>query len=269
MAYWLGLAFALIAATGLITRGSGSSAVGNGEDSESLAAAKRSVPFTSEDWQRIAVILIVAIFSIVFWMGFEQAGGTFTLFADAETDRSVPSFVQRMTGEPTFPASLYQTINPLLIVLLAPLPLVLWNALERAGIRVNSAAKMGLGLLLLGVGFIVMDYADKRYSVENKAGAQWLAIVYFFNSIGELCLSPIGLSLVNKLSPLRIASLMMAIWFLCTAIANYLAGKMEQWLLTYAPDLPLFTFLIWTSLVSGVLLLALNPVLRKMGHGRI
>ena len=266
MGYWVLLSFALIAITGLLTRGA-LRADAQAEPAADLAA--RKAPFTSAEWQKIAVILIVAIFSIVFWMGFEQAGGTFTIFADKETNRSVPQSIEKLTGESTFPASLYQTINPLLIVLLAPLPLVIWNSLEKAGVHVNSAAKMGLGLILLGVGFVVMDYAAKEFSPENKAGPHWLVIVYFFNSIGELCLSPIGLSLVNKLSPARIASLMMAIWFLCTAIANYLAGVMEHFLKVNFPQLPLFTFLIWTSVVSGVLLLVLSPLLKKLAQGRI
>ncbi len=269
LAYWCALALALIAATGLITKRSGASDTTEKFQVETEAAIARNAPFSWYDWQQIIVILVVAIFSIVFWMGFEQAGGTFTLFADAETDRSVPTFVQNITGDATFPASLYQIINPLLIVLLAPLPLLFWNALERKGMRVNSVVKMGLGLLLLGVGFIIMDYADKRFSPAHKAGPQWLAFVYFFNSVGELCLSPIGLSLVNKLAPLRVASLMMAIWFLCTAIANKLSAAMESLLEHYAPNLPLFTFLIWTSLISGLLLLALSPLLKKMSHGRV
>ena len=128
---------------------------------------------------------------------------------------------------------------------------------------------MGIGLILLGLGFFVMDYAARSHSAAHKAGPQWLTIVYFFNSVGELCLSPIGMSLVNKLSPARIASLMMATWFLCTAIANYLAGKMEELLKVNAPNLPLFTFLIWTSIISGVLMLAINPLLKRMSHDRL
>jgi POT family proton-dependent oligopeptide transporter len=221
------------------------------------------------DWQRIVAILIVAAFSILFWMGFEQAGGTFTLFADEQTDRSLPAALQRMTGDETFPASLFQTINPLLIVLLAPFPLMLWNALDRAGWKLNSAAKMGIGLILLGLGFIVMNYAETHFSPEHKAAPYWLAAVYAFCSIGELCLSPIGLSLVNRLAPARVASLMMAIWFLCTAAANFLAGTLEHFLKTHHPELALFNLLIWTSIGSGVLLLAINPLLKKLAHGRL
>jgi len=128
---------------------------------------------------------------------------------------------------------------------------------------------MGVGLIILGLSFVVMDWANRMASPEHKIGPQWLAVVYLLNSIGELCLSPIGLSLVNKLAPVKVASLMMATWFLCTAIANYLAGTMEHLLEKHAPNIDLFAFLIYTSIIPGVLLLLLNPVLRKMSRDRL
>jgi POT family proton-dependent oligopeptide transporter len=240
------------------------------DSAEAATGAEDSrTPLKAGDWQRIGVILIVAAFSILFWMGFEQAGGTFTLFADEQTNRTLPAAIQRVTGEAEFPASLFQTINPLLIVLLAPFPLMLWNALDRAGWKLNSAAKMGIGLILLGLAFVVMNYAEIHFSPEHKAAPYWLAAVYAFCSIGELCLSPIGLSLVNRLAPARVASLMMAIWFLCTAAANFLAGRLEHFLNTHHPELALFNLLIWTSIGSGVLLLAINPLLKKLARGRL
>ncbi len=214
-------------------------------------------PFTSTQWQRIAVIVIVAVFSIVFWMGFEQSGGTLNLFADKRTDR--------VALDREFPASWYQSVNPLLIILFAPVLSVLWGRLDRSRFAVNSAAKMGLGLVILGLGMMVMAYADSHYTIDRKAGPLWLVAVYFLFTMGELCLSPIGLSLVNKLAPIRVASLMMALWFTCTAGANYLAGKMES----IVGEEHLWTFLVLTSIIPGILLLLLNPLLKKMGHGRI
>jgi len=266
LAYWLLLAGVLIAVTWAVAKPR--TAEGSAGELEPVPGESAGPGFSSAEWQRIAVILVVAVFSVVFWMGFEQAGGTFTLFASEKTDRTLPAFMQTPKLH-DFPASWYQTINPLLIVLLAPFPLVVWDALERGGVRVNSAAKMGLGLIILGLGFVVMDYADKTSTTAIKAGPQWLVIVYLFNSVGELCLSPIGLSLVNKLAPRRVASLMMAVWFLCTAIANYLAGTMEEFLKHDYPKLPLFTFLIYSSIIPGVILVCLSPVLRRMSHGRL
>jgi POT family proton-dependent oligopeptide transporter len=220
---------------------------------------EHAVSFTHDEIERIVVILVVAFFSVVFWMGFEQAGGTFTLFADEKTNRS-------LFGR-TFPAPLYQSLNPLLIFILAPVFSILWTSLDRTRFRLTSTAKMGVGLILLGLGFVVMAGAENAAKAAGKVGPQWLAAVYLMNTLGELCLSPIGLSLVNKLAPARVASLMMAIWFLSTALANYLAGNLEKYLATSTIDL--WSFLIATSVIPGVILLALTPVLKKMGHGRI
>ncbi len=263
LGYWTVLAFVMIGVTALVTRGSRARATDRTtttttDEADSQEADDPDAPFTAVEWQRIAVILIVALFSIVFWMGFEQAGGTFTLFADQKTNRE-------LLGHP-FPASWYQSVNPLLIFILAPLFSMLWTTLDRTRFALTSTAKMGIGLILLGVGFVVMAGAE-REAAASKVGPHWLAIVYMFNTLGELCLSPIGLSLVNKLAPARVASLMMATWFLCTAIANYLAGKLEA--LLESSHVDLWTFLIFSSIVPGVILLALTPVLRRMGHGRI
>lgn len=209
--------------------------------------------------QRVAVILIVVTFTIVFWMGFEQAGGTFTLFADEKTDRVI-------LGKP-FPASWYQSVNPLLIFVLAPLFSMLWTALGRTRLALSATAKMGLGLLLLGVGFFVMFNADRLAAKTGLVGPQWLVIVYLFNTLGELCLSPIGLSMVNKLAPVKVASLMMAIWFMSNFVANILAGKLEG--LLADSGINLWKFLMLTSFIPGLILLALTPVLKKMAHGRL
>lgn len=210
-------------------------------------------------WERIIVILIVSIFSILFWMGFEQAGGTLTLFADQKTERVI-------LGKP-FPASWYQSVNPMLIFTLAPLFSILWTSLDRTRFALTSTAKMGLGLLLLGFGFVVMATAESEASKAGHVGPFWLVGVYFFTTVGELCLSPIGLSLVNKLAPAKVASLMMAVWFMCTAMANFLAGKLES--LLEGSGVNLWTFLIFSSIGPAIVLLALTPVLKRMGHGRI
>jgi POT family proton-dependent oligopeptide transporter len=275
LGYWTVLAFALIAITALVTGGSRrkpavpspspepgvTPEVAGTEDIGAEEKEDPHAPFTAAQWQRIAVILIVAIFSIVFWMGFEQAGGTLTLFADQKTRRV-------LFGE-EFPASWYQSVNPLLIFILAPLFSLIWTTLDRTRFALTSTAKMGIGLILLGLGFVVMAGAEGESARSGGAlvGPQWLTFVYLLFTLGELCLSPIGLSLVNKLAPARVASLMMALWFTSTAIANYLAGKLEA--ILESSEVDLWTFLIFTSIVPGVLLLVLTPVLKKMGHGRI
>jgi len=226
-----------------------------------------NAPFTTAQWQRMAVIVILSVFSIVFWAGFEQSGGTLNLFADDKTDRTYPEFIQRLTGEEEFPTAWLQSVNPLLIVMLAPLFSMMWSALDRSRFSLNSAAKFGIGLIGLGLGMAVMYMAESRYeSSSQRVGPQWLAMVYLIFTMSELCLSPIGLSLVNKLAPVRVASLMMALWFGCTAGANYLAGKLESYT---GEGLDLWRFLIFFSIIPGVILLLMNPLLKKMSHGRI
>jgi proton-dependent oligopeptide transporter, POT family len=215
-------------------------------------------PFTVVDWQRIAVIVIISLFSIVFWMGFEQSGGTLNLFADEKTNRTVFGY--------EIPASIFQAVNPVFIILLAPVFAALWTALARRHFPLPSVAKQGLGLSLLGLGFVIMYFADKE-AISGRVSPLWLIAVYFIFTVAELFVSPIGLSLVNKLAHPRVASLMMACWFLCTAAANYLAGIMEHTLEPY--HLNLWAFLGVMALVPGVFMLALTPVLVKMSHGRV
>ncbi|WP_435010152.1 peptide MFS transporter [Tundrisphaera lichenicola] len=218
-----------------------------------------------EYWQRISVILIVSVFSIVFWMGFEQSGGTLNLFADAKTERNILGW--------QFPASFFQSINPLLIVLLAPVVALIWSLIEKTRFRITSSAKMGLGLVILGLAFVVMNEAEKLAGTNGKVGPQWLSAVFLLLTLGELCLSPIGLSLVNKLAPAPVASLMMAVWFLCTAVANYLAGRLEHLLAVFSQwydvEINLWVFLIASSIIPGLMLLALTGPLKKMAHGRL
>ncbi len=215
-------------------------------------------PFTAVDWQRIGVIVIISLFSIVFWMGFEQSGGTLNLFADENTNRTVLGY--------DVPASVFQAINPVFIILLAPVFASLWTYLARRRFPLPSVTKQGLGLSLLGLAFVVMYFASEG-AKSGRVSLLWLIAVYFIFTVAELFISPIGLSLVNKLAHPRVASLMMAFWFLCTAAANYLAGILEHTLKPY--HLNLWVFLGVMALAPGLLMLALTPVLVKMSHGRI
>ncbi|HWT77539.1 MAG TPA: oligopeptide:H+ symporter, partial [Candidatus Methylomirabilis sp.] len=221
-------------------------------------AASLQEPFTRVDWERISVIVIISLFSIVFWMGFEQSGGTLNLFADKETDRTIFGY--------NIPASVFQSINPVFIITLAPLFAILWTFLARHKFPLPSVSKQGLGLVLLAGAFGVMYLASER-AKSGQVSPWWLISVYFIFTVAELLLSPIGLSLVNKLAHPKVASLMMAFWFLCTAAANYLAGIMKHTIEPY--NLNLWAFLGVMALVPGLLLLALTPVLVKMSHGRV
>jgi proton-dependent oligopeptide transporter, POT family len=178
-------------------------------------------PLTTIEKQRIAVIFILAFFVIFFWAAFEQAGVSLTFFADQVTDRYV-GFLDW-----TIPASWFQSINPIAIVLFAPLFAMLWTKLGDNGKEPSSPLKMAFGLLLLSVGFLVLLPAAGRVDGGSTVSPMWLVGAYLLHTFGELCLSPIGLSMVTKLSPARFASLLMGVWFLANAAANWLAGMLS------------------------------------------
>jgi len=169
--------------------------------------------------ERIWVIFILAFFVVFFWSAFEQAGASLTIFADQQTNRHIGSW--------EMPASWFQSINPLGIILLAPLFSSLWVSLGRRGAEPPSPLKMAIGLALLCVGYIVIAIGVKGVDASIKISMWWLIVLYVLHTMGELCLSPIGLSMVSKLAPIRFASLLMGTWFLANAAANKLAGSLS------------------------------------------
>jgi proton-dependent oligopeptide transporter, POT family len=215
-------------------------------------------PLTREEWHRILAILVMGFFVIFFWMGFEQAGGTMNLFADQQTDRHFLGW--------EIPASYFQAINPLGIVLMGPGIAAMWFTIDRTRFRLPTPAKMAIGMVILGLGFIVLAIAQSRADVVGKVGPQWLFFVYLLHTIGELCLSPVGLSMVTKLAPARVAALMMGIWYLANAAANYLAGVLEA--LLKGSSFPLYWFLVGSSIGAGLVLLAITPLIKRMMHGK-
>ncbi len=208
---------------------------------------------TNQEWKQILFILILGLFVIFFWMGFEQAGGTMNLFADQKTNRFV--------GNWEIPSSYFQSINPLVIILLGPVFATLWSKLDRSKFAFPTTVKMAIGMIFLGLGFIVLAIADSKSNL-SKVGPEWLLIVYFLHTIGELCLSPIGLSMVTNIAPARLASMLLGIWYLSNAIANYLAGTLEHMLAS--ADIPVYWFLVVSSIGSGMLLLFISPFLNRL-----
>jgi len=213
---------------------------------------------TRDERHRVLAIVIVSIFVIFFWTGFEQAGGTMNLFADKLTDRTMLGW--------EMPATYFQGINPLLIVLLGPLFSMMWTRLDRSRFALPVSAKMGVGIIIMGAGFIVLAIAQGRADVVGKVGPQWLFVVYLLHTMGELCLSPIGLSMITRLAPVHLAAIMMGLWFTANAIANYLAGTLES--LLAGSGIPLYWFLVASSLGAGILLLLITPLLKYLMHGK-
>ena len=213
---------------------------------------------TRDERHRVLAIVIVSIFVIFFWTGFEQAGGTMNLFADKLTDRTMLGW--------EIPATYFQGINPMLIVLLGPLFSMMWTRLDRSRFALPVSAKMGVGIIIMGAGFIVLAIAQGRADVVGKVGPQWLFLVYLLHTMGELCLSPIGLSMITRLAPVHLAALMMGLWFTANAVANYLAGTLES--LLAGSGVPLYWFLVASSLGAGIFLLLITPVLKYLMHGK-
>lgn len=165
--------------------------------------------------KRSAAILVLFLASTLFWSAFEQAGSSLNLFAERSTNRHVGGF--------EFPASWFQFVQPFFIITLAPVFAWLWLALRRR--EPSSPAKFALGLLLVGLGFALLVPAASFSAGGVMVSPWWLTGAYFLHTVGELCLSPVGLSAMTKLAPVRVAGLMMGLWFVSISIGDYLAGK--------------------------------------------
>ena len=217
-----------------------------------LLTRKKQLLSAKEDLKKIVYIGVLSIFVIFFWVGFEQAGGSLTLFANNSVDRNFLGFI--------IPASFFQSINPLIIILIGPMIANFWLRIDRSKSNINTPQKMGLGLLLLAGGFFLITLVNN--SSDSAISLWWLVGVYFLHTLGELCLSPIGLSMVSNVSPKKIASLMMGFWFLSSAVANFMAGKLPG--ILQANNLDLFTFLTVTSIVAGLLLLLISTFMERL-----
>jgi POT family proton-dependent oligopeptide transporter len=217
-----------------------------------LFTRKKQLVSAKEDLKKIIYIGVLSIFVIFFWVGFEQAGGSLTLFANNSVDRNFLGFI--------IPASFFQSINPLIIILIGPMIANFWLRVDRSKNNINTPQKMGLGLLLLAGGFFLITLVNN--ASDTSISLWWLVGVYFLHTLGELCLSPIGLSMVSKVSPKKIASLMMGFWFLSSAVANFMAGKLPG--ILESNNLDLFTFLTVTSVVAGLLLLLISTFMEKL-----
>ncbi|MCB2379427.1 peptide MFS transporter [Hymenobacter sp. BT635] len=174
---------------------------------------------TSREKQKIYVIFILSFFVIFFWGTFEQAGASLTFFADEQTDRNLMGRV--------VPASYFQSANALFIIVFAPIFAVLWTWMGKRGTEPSSPLKMAFSLMLMAIGYLIIAFGVKGVDANTKVSMFWLITMYLVHTFAELCLSPIGLALVNKLAPARFASLLMAVWFLATAAGNKLAGVLS------------------------------------------
>ncbi|MGI9324373.1 MAG: peptide MFS transporter [Pseudomonadales bacterium] len=216
----------------------------------------------------LAVLILIAI-SVVFWSLFEQAGSSLNLFADRNVDRQLFGLQIK--------ASQLQSLNPLFIILLAPLFALLWPALARRGLTVSTPMKFGLAVLQVGLGFFALVYGASLAGSDGQVALLWLVLAYFLHTTGELCLSPVGLAMVTRLSVPRVVGLMMGVWFLSSSVSHYVAGliaqmaSVEEGAAALASDsLGIYseTFLLVAQIaaVIGALVLLLSPSINKLTH---
>ncbi|AIW13371.1 peptide MFS transporter [Vibrio tubiashii] len=226
-------------------------------DLENKKSAQKQ-PLTKQEVDRLKVILVMGLFVIVFWAGFEQAGGLMNIYTQQYTDRMIGSF--------EVPAAWFQSLNPFFIITLAPLLAAFWVKLGKK--EPNSPVKFALALFFLALGFLCMVGAVMEQGGDTavKTSMLWLVGAFFFHTLGELCLSPIGLSLVTKLAPLRLASLMMGAWFGFNAIANYVAGLIGSHVGELGA-MSIFGGIAIAATVSGVILLMFSNTLVRWMHG--
>ena len=228
-------------------------------------------PLSRIEWQRIGVILVLAfVANIAFWTAFEQAGSSMNVFAAQSTDRTLWGLL-----DTSFPATWYQSVNPAAIIIFAPVFAWLWVFLNHRGLSPSTPTKFALGLWLLGLAFLSMVFGAMD-AQDGLAAPHWLLITFVVYTWGELCLSPVGLSMVTKLAPQHLQSLMMGLWFFSFSLSNLLAGfvarysvKLESGEATFLIDgLPgFYLLLVVAPVVTGFLIWIISPTLRRWMHG--
>lgn len=228
-----------------------------------------------EERNRVIALFIVAFFVVFFWAAFEQAGSSMSLFADKFTDLQFGSF--------TMPSTWFQSINSGFIIIFAPVFAILWGALSKRNLEPSTPLKMAIGLTLVGLGFALLAVGGGRADTGIKVSPNWLLGAYLCHSFGELCLSPVGLSYVTRVAPVKFASLLMGVWFLANAAANKLAGFLagytplpgetpaatQSGIGGYIQQLSatnkgFFTIFVVSSLIASLLMFLCVPLLRRL-----
>jgi len=224
------------------------------------------------EFQMMLAAILLVIFNVTFWALFEQAASSLTLFADRNT--TLELFGLHMSAAAT------QQFNPLVVVLFSPVMGWLWISLAKRGLEPSIQVKFALALMLVGLGFVVLPWAGATADATFRISLWWLVLTYFLHSIAELCISPVGLSMITKLSIVRIVGMMMGVWFMSISVGEYLAGAAAQMASVKTvggqvtnPELSLHTYLATfqtgglMTIGAGVVLLVISPLLKKLMHG--
>jgi POT family proton-dependent oligopeptide transporter len=231
-------------------------------------AAERAAPaaaLSSHERQHVLALFVVFAFIIFFWAAFEQAGSSMNLFAAEHTRLTYGGF--------TIPAAWFQSVNPAVILICAPLFAALWLRLAKRGRDPSTPAKMAIGLALVGVGFLLLVAGARLADAGALVSPSWLLGAYTLHTFGELCLSPIGLSLVSRLAPPKHASVFMGLWFVATALAEFVAGQLAavtdrvargEAFHLFGGQADFFFIFVVSSFAAALALAALTPWLRKL-----
>jgi POT family proton-dependent oligopeptide transporter len=220
---------------------------------KSNAAVKPAQSLTAAEWKRLAAIGMLFIFSAIFWMAFEQAGSSLNLFAAEKVENSFSGY--------SYPSSWYQSVNSIFIIALAPVFSWLWIRMGKR--QPSSPAKFTIGLIFVGSGFVLLAAASL---FPGRINPLWLICVYLLHTIGELSLSPVGLSTVTKLAPARFVGSMMGVWFLSLSLGNFIGGWVAGFFNASAEGalVRLFGSVAITTLAAGVILVMLTPFIRRL-----
>jgi len=207
---------------------------------------------------RFIVLLLSFLIVIVFWGAFEQAGGLMNIYAEQKANRMVFGY--------EVPAAVMQFFNPFYIIALGIPVAGFWIWVKRKGKEATSIFKMGVGVIIMGLGFIFMVFASLQYNEFGESALIWLILAYLLHTIGELCASPVALSFITKLAPLRYGALMMGVYFAATGLGNKVAGIIGE-SAESAGDLKVFTTITILCVAFGILVILLLKPLKRLTHG--
>ena len=225
-----------------------------------------------EERDRLIVVGILILFSLIFWALFEQAGSSLNILTDRGVDRVIFGW--------EVPASMFQSLNAGFIFTIAPLFAMLWIALAKRNMEPSTPIKFSIGIILVGLGFLALVYGMKS-SEGLQTGVLWIILIYLLHTLGELCLSPVGLSSVTKLSPQRIVGFMMGMWFFASAAGNYVAGLIAKATASESSGnsseifdivqkqsfMDVYTDVGLMAIGCGIFLAVITPILKKLMHG--
>ncbi|MEE9439177.1 MAG: peptide MFS transporter [Saprospiraceae bacterium] len=240
--------------------------VGNYLGSSTNAADKAlyDKPLTSIEKDRIVVLLLSFILVIVFWGAFEQAGGLINIYTMEKTNRTL-SFSLPFIGN-EIPAAVFQALNAMFIIFFGTAVAAFWAKRKLSGKVSSSLFKMIVGLIIMGTGFFFMTGATAQYNTSGSSAMYWLVLAYLFHTIGELCLSPVALSFITKLSPAKYGSILMGVYFAMTGFGSKLAGLLGEWSSSLG-EYTIFTGIAIFCVVLGVIVLLIRKPIERLTHG--